>query len=57
MKEVNKYFQGYKESTNRIDYLKYGLLNDYGYNIDRTTKEQYNEEEITKRVCNIRKNH
>ena len=40
---------------NRKDYLKYGLLNEYGLNLDRINN-YYKEENIIKRKCNIKKN-
>lgn len=52
MKEVNCYFQGFNDSENRLDYLKYGLLNEYGYNLTGSNKETYNEEKIIKKNCN-----
>ena len=48
------YFEAYSESDNRMDYLKYGLLNEYGYNINRMEKESYNEDKIIKKMCNHR---
>jgi len=49
MKEVNKYYSSYKESEKRIDYLKYGILNEYGYNLESSNSEKYNEEFIIKK--------
>ncbi len=48
MKEINCYYKGYSESNNRIDYLKYGLLNEYGNELERKDKEFYNEDKIIK---------
>ena len=31
MKEINAYFKGTSGKENQLDNLKYGLLNDYGY--------------------------
>lgn len=53
--EQNSYFRGYTESDNRLDYLKYGLLNDFGLNLDRY-KSDYKEDNIIKKKCNINKN-
>lgn len=55
MKEENNYLKGYMETNNTLDYKKYGLLNDYGLNLDRCNK-CYNEENIIKKKCNITKN-
>ena len=49
MKEVNKYFIGYNETENKIDYIKYGILNEFGYNVDSSLNEIYNEEKIIKK--------
>ena len=51
MKNVNHYYKGYKESDSKINYIKYGLLNEFGYNIDSNPKEEYNEEKIIKKIC------
>lgn len=53
MKEENGYLKGYTETQNSLDYKKYGLLNEYGLNLDRNVK-YYNEEEIIKRKCNLK---
>ncbi len=45
---MKKYYQTYNETDKKIDYLKYGILNNFGPNIDRCPKEEYNEEKITK---------
>lgn len=55
MKETNSYYKGYVENDNRLDYLKYGLLNEYGLNLDRNIN-YYDEEQIIKKKCNIKKN-
>ena len=55
MKEENGYNRGYTQTESNLDYLKYGLLNEYGLNLDRTNK-CYKEEDIIKRKCNIKKN-
>ena len=55
MKEGNSYYKSYTETNNSLDYKKYGLLNEYGLNIDRNT-EYYKEENIIKKKCNIKKN-
>ncbi len=49
MREVNLYYQGYFETDKKIDYLKYGLLNEYGYNMGLKPKEYYNEDKIIKK--------
>ncbi len=54
MQKENGYQKGYTETGNRIDYLKYGLMNDYGINLDRMNK-CYKEEDIIKKKCNIKK--
>ena len=54
MQKENGYQKGYTETGNRMDYLKYGLMNDYGINLDRTNK-CYKEEDIIKKKCNIKK--
>lgn len=50
MKEVNGYLKGFNNSSKRIDYLKYGLLNDYGLDLD-CSLNYYNEETIIKTNC------
>lgn len=50
MKEVNGYLKGFNNSNKRIDYLKYGLLNDYGLDLD-SSLNFYNEEAIIKTNC------
>ena len=42
MKETNSYYKGYIESDNRLDYLKYGLLNEYGLNSKALEKQYQN---------------
>ena len=54
MKEENNYNRGYSETENSLDYIKYGLLNEYGLNLDRWNK-CYKEEDIIKKKCNIKK--
>ena len=54
MKEIDKYYQGYTESDDTLAFKKHGLLNEYGLNLDRS-KKYYNESEIIKRKCNIKK--
>ena len=48
MKNVNGYYCSYNDSDKRIDFLKYGLLNEFGYNIENK-KSIYNEENIIKK--------
>lgn len=55
LKKENNYHKSYTETGNTIDYLKYGLFNNYGPNIDRSNKF-YKEEEIIKKRCNIKRN-
>ena len=55
MKEENNYNRGYSETENSLDYIIYGLLNEYGLNLDRQNK-CYKEEDIIKRKCNIKRN-
>ena len=54
MKEIDKYYQGYTDSDDTLEFKKHGLLNEYGLNLDRT-KKYYNESDIIKRKCNIQK--
>lgn len=49
MKEINRYYKSFSETNKKSDYLKYGLLNEYGPSLDESNKEVYNEEEIMKR--------
>lgn len=51
MKEINRYYESFTDTSSRIDYLKYGILNDYGLNPGHS-KECYNEEKIIKTRCN-----
>ena len=55
MKEENIYYIGYSDTEYSLDYIKYGLLNEYGLNLDRQNK-CYKEEDIIKRKCNIKRN-
>lgn len=55
MKDVNLYYRGYSKSDNRMDFLKYGVLNEFGYNFGLEKMEFYNEEKIIKKVCNHKK--
>ena len=48
MQEENGYYKGYTETGETLDYLKYGLLNEYGLNLDRCHK-CYKEEDIIKK--------
>ncbi len=52
MKNLNKYYTSYNGNENRIDYLKYGLLNEYGYSPDNKEPNYYNENNIIKTNCN-----
>lgn len=54
MREENSYLKGYAETDNTLDYKKYGMLNEYGLNLDRWNK-YYKEEAIIKKKCNIKK--
>lgn len=54
MREINGYYGGYNNSEERIDYLKYGLLNEYGINLESNSKSSYNEDSIIKKKCNLR---
>lgn len=56
MKSENSYNQGYNFNDNSIDYLKYGIFNEYGLNIDRCLS-YYDEEKIIKKRCNIKNRH
>ncbi len=49
MKEIDRYYKSFSETNKNIDYLKYGLLNEYGPNLEAANKEVYNEDEIMKR--------
>ncbi len=55
VKEENNYGRGYTETENSLEYKKFGLLNEYGLNIDRSNK-CYKEEDIIKKKCNIKRN-
>lgn len=55
MKEVNGYYKSYNEQNNHLDYLKYGLNNEYGPNINHYEKECYNESELIKTKCHTKK--
>jgi len=48
MKKPNYYYQSYDDKGNSLDKIKYGLLNEYGPNINRQEKEFYSEEKIIK---------
>jgi hypothetical protein len=48
MKNKNQYYEGFNGSEEKIDFLKHGILNDYGLNINHNTKEIYNENKIIK---------
>lgn len=52
MKNKNNYYEGFNGSSKRIDYLKYGMLNEFGFNLDSSTKKEYDEESIIKTTCN-----
>jgi len=56
MKEINQYYKSYNESDEKINYIKYGILNEFGDNILSKNKQEYNEGKIIKKLCNIRKN-
>ena len=51
MKEVNKYFKSYDGSSKKIDYLKYGLFNERGYDLDYNPKKDINIENLRKTNC------
>ena len=48
MKKVNAYFKGATGKEKKMDYLKYGLLNDRGYDFASSVINIYNEDNITK---------
>ena len=48
MKTSNKYYFSYSDNNKKIDYLKYGINNEFGYNLFTKEKEEYDEEKITK---------
>lgn len=50
----SNYYGSYNETGNRKEYLKHGLLNEFGYNIYRKERECYDEEKIIKKVCNLK---
>ncbi len=52
MKEINAYFKGTSGKENQLDNLKYGLLNDYGYDFASSLINKYNEDDIIKKKCN-----
>ncbi len=53
MKEVNRYYEGYQDSSNKIEYLKFGLLNEFGHS-ERGNSNYYDEEKIIKTRYNHR---
>ncbi len=48
MRLNNRYFQGFRGDEEKIDYLKYGLFNERGYNIDACRKDEYNPDKVMK---------
>lgn len=52
MKDINNYFRGASGKEESIDKIKYGLLNDYGYDFSSSVRDKYDEEKIIKRKCN-----
>ncbi len=54
MKKIDGYCKGFNNSDKRIDYLKYGLSNEYGLDLEKDNINYYNEENIIKTHCNKR---
>lgn len=52
MRNLNSYYEGFNGSDKQIDYLKHGILNEFGYNLSFNSKECYNEDKIIKTECN-----
>ncbi len=52
MRILNNYSSGYTKLNNETEIKKYGLLNEFGYNIDCSVKENYNPDKIIKSTCN-----
>ena len=48
MKEKDNYYCGFSGTEEHLDYFKHGVLNDFGYNIDYSSKEKYNIDKIIK---------
>ena len=52
MQKENNYFHGF--NGEKKDYLKYGLINDWGYNFE-SSPQNYNENAIIKTThCNLK---
>ncbi len=52
---LNKYYQGFSGNEEKIDYLKYGLFNERGFNIDSSGKEKYDNKKVLRTNCDLRK--
>ncbi len=50
MKEVNGYYKGYSNSTDRLNFLKFGVLNEFGLDLGYS-KKYYHEDDIVKHKC------
>ena len=48
MKKINPYYKGYNDNSSKKDYLKYGLINERGYDIESSCLNFYDEEKIIK---------
>ena len=52
MQERNKYYQGFSGTEEKIDYLKYGLFNDRGFNLDSSIKKN---RDVLKTNCDLKR--
>ncbi len=52
MKDVNAYYTSFNNTNNKKDYLKYGLMNEFGSNLEQSNRKKYKEEDIIKTNCN-----
>jgi len=50
MKEVNGYYKGYGNSSDKLNFLKFELLNEFGPNMG-SSKKYYQEDDIVKNKC------
>ncbi len=53
MLNKNDYANAYQENNDQINFLKFGLLNEYGEQIERF-RESYNINDIIKKRCKQR---
>lgn len=52
MRITNNYNCGYQNNDSKLNRVKYEFLNEYGYNLDSSSIETYNEEKIIKTTHN-----